>query len=103
MSDLFRRAESILEAASARNASSADTAIVLDRAGGMRILSSEGWTLAGIIREFGAAEVYMVRNCAATTTVEGWSTMDHCTISRKLSRSAQGYAATLQVTPQLLN
>jgi hypothetical protein len=86
MSDLSRRAESILEAASVPGARSAGTAIVLDRAGSMRILSSEGWTLNGIIGEFGAAEVYMIGNCARAITVEGWSPTDHCTVRQQYRR-----------------
>jgi hypothetical protein len=82
VSDLIRRAESILEAASVRGAMSAGTAIVLDRAGSIRIINSEGWTLNGIIGELGAAEVYMIRNCAAAIAVEGWSTTGRCTVTR---------------------
>lgn len=48
----------------------------------MRILNSEGWTLMGLIREYGAAEVYMIRNSPAAITVEGWSTTQHCTVSQ---------------------
>ena len=83
MNDLFRRAQSILEAASVPGCRSAGTAIVLDRNGGLRILNSEGWTLMGIVREFGAAEAYLIGNSGASITVEGWSTMDQCKITQK--------------------
>jgi hypothetical protein len=86
VSELFRRADSILEAASVPGASSAGTAIVMDRAGGMRILNSEGWTLNGIIGELGAAEVYMIKYGAEAITVEAWSTTDRCTVTRTPAR-----------------
>lgn len=82
MSELFRRADSILEAASAPGASSVGTAIVMDRKGCMRILNSEGWTLNGIIGELGAAEVYLIRYGAKAITVDAWSTTDRCTVTR---------------------
>lgn len=86
MSELFRRADSILEAASVPGASSIGTAIVMDREGGMRILNSEGWTLNGIIGELGAAEVYMIRYGGEAITVEAWSTTDRCTVTRRALR-----------------
>ena len=82
MSKLFRRADSILEAASVPGASSVGTAIVMDREGRMRILNLEGWTLDGIIGELGAAEVYLVRHGADAITVEAWSTTDRCTVTK---------------------
>ena len=112
MSELSRRADSILEAASVRGASCEATAIVMDRAGGMRILNSEGWTLPGIIGELGAAEVYMIRYGAQAITVEAWSTTDRCTITRTparppalqvpalLSAQTRSYAAISQVIPR---
>jgi hypothetical protein len=86
VSELFRRADSILEAASVPGASSVGTAIVMDREGGMRILNSEGWTLNGIIGELGAAEVYMIRYGVEAITVEAWSTTDRCTVTRTPAR-----------------
>jgi hypothetical protein len=114
VTELFRRADSILEAASVPGASSIGTAIVMDRKGGMRILNSDGWTLNGIIGELGAAEVYMIRYGAEAITVEAWSTTDRCTVSRtpaqppmfhtrELPRAQGGYAAMLQVTPRLFS
>jgi hypothetical protein len=111
VNDLFLRAESILDVASAPGANSDGTVILMDRAGQLRVMSLEGWTLPALISEFGAREVYMVRKRAETITVEGWSVTDRCTMSRAQNRptfagrmplhSAGGYAATSQVTPQL--
>jgi hypothetical protein len=86
VSELFRRADSILEAACVPGDSSGGTAIVMDREGGIRIMNSEGWTLNGIINELGAAEVYMIQYCAETITVEAWSTTDHCTVAKTPAR-----------------
>lgn len=82
MNGLYRRAESILEIAAAPGAGQEGTAIVLDRAGSLRVLSSEGWTLAGLIREFGAAEVYLIKRWCGSITVEGWTASGQCTLSR---------------------
>ena len=110
MSDLFRRAESILDVASAPGAESDGTVIVLDRAGHLRMLSPGEWTLPALVHEFGAREVYMVRNRAGSITVEAWSATDRCTISRKQAGHAFSltmptisgcYAARSQMSPQL--
>jgi hypothetical protein len=95
MSELSRRADSILEAASVPGASSIGTAIVMDREGGMRMLNSEGWTLNGIIGELGAAEVYMIRYGARVITVEAWSTTDRCTVTRTPVRAPVFQSAAL--------
>lgn len=111
VSQLFRRAESILEVASSPGANSGPTAIVLDRAGQLRVLNQDGWTRLGLIEEFGAREVYIVKRRAGTVTVEGWSANDCCTVSTKEAgkpwmdlvpmRAALPYAARSHVTPQL--
>jgi hypothetical protein len=111
VSQLFRRAESILQVAASPGANAAPTAIVLDRAGQLRVLNQDGWTRSGLIEEFGAREVYMVKKRAGTVTVEAWSANDHCTVSTKEPGNAWSdlmpvhaglpYAATLHVTPQL--
>jgi hypothetical protein len=111
VNDLFRRAESILDIASTEGADSAGTVIVLDRAGQLRVLNPEGWTLPALVAEFGAREVYVVNKFAQTITVEGWSPSDSCTIGRQLNRNALAalrqlnpaacYAERSQVTPQL--
>ena len=87
--------------------------IVLDHAGQLRVLSIDGWSLTGLIQEFGAREIYMVKQCADTTSVEGWSATESCTIRQQNARKPPTdmvpthglagcrYAATLQLTPQL--
>jgi len=100
---LLRRAESILEVAAAPSASGTGTFIVVDRSGSVRMMNSEGWTMTGIIQEFGANEVYLVRKHNGTTTVEGWTPTDRCTISQQEKAKKPAYAAMLQVMPRLLN
>jgi hypothetical protein len=101
VSELFRKADSILEAASAPGASSVGTAIVMDRSGGMRILNSAGWTLNGIIGELGAAEVYLIGYRAEAITVEAWSTTGRCTVTRTLPKPPVFHApALLEATPR---
>jgi hypothetical protein len=111
VSQLFRRAESILEVAASPGATSCPTAIVLDRDGQLRVLNQTGWTRSGLIEEFGAREVYIVKKRGGTVTVEGWSANDNCTVSTKeAGRSWQEllpvhaglpYAAMSHVIPQL--
>lgn len=106
----MRRAESILEVASAPGAETAETVLVIDRSGQLRMLSADGWSLAGLIREFGAEEIYRVKKAGGRITVEGWSPTDQCTIvqnhGRKLQRDLPAldcfdYREMSQVTPQL--
>ncbi|MGD1070238.1 MAG: hypothetical protein ABSB15_08865 [Bryobacteraceae bacterium] len=81
MNHLYRRTESILEIASAPGAGPDGTAIVLDRAGSLRVLSSDGWTLGGLVQEFGAEEAYLVKRLSGTITVEGWTATGQCRLS----------------------
>jgi hypothetical protein len=111
VNELFRRTESILDVALTEGADSAGTVIVLDRAGQLRVLNPEGWTVPALVAEFGAREVYVVKKLAEAITVEGWSATDSCTIGRKQNRSVPTavpqmslvapYAAMSQVIPQL--
>lgn len=87
VSHLRRRAESILRVATAPHAKPEGTAIVLDRAGLVRVVNPEGWTLSALIQEFGGVEVYMVKKFAGTVTVEGWSLQDRCTLRQQQSES----------------
>jgi hypothetical protein len=101
VSQLFRRAESILEVAASPGANSGPTAIVLDRAGQLRVMNQDGWSRSGLIEEFGAREVYLIKRRAGSVTVEGWSANDCCTVSTKQAGNPWTYAARSHVTPQL--
>jgi hypothetical protein len=79
----FQRAEEILDVASAeRSSQDQETAILIDRRGGIRMLDSTGWSLPGLLAEFGAAVVYRVRKSGAAVKVEGWDGMQKCEIQR---------------------
>lgn len=82
---LIRRAESILDVAGV-SANPEGSAILLDREGGMRMMSLDGWSLSGLITEFGAREIYRVRRVADTVIVEGWSLREQCTLRRQVGR-----------------
>jgi hypothetical protein len=101
VSQLFRRAESILEVAASPGANSGSTAIVLDHSGQLRVMNQDGWSRLGLIEEFGAREVYLINRRAGKVTVEGWSANDCCTVSTKQTANPWTYAARSHVTPQL--
>ena len=98
---MFRRAESILEVAASPGANSGPTAIVLDRFGQLRVMNQDGWSRLGLIEEFGAREVYLIKRRAGSVTVEGWSANDCCTVSTKQAGIPWTYAARSHGTPQL--
>ena len=98
VSQLLRRAESILRVATAPNAKAEGTAIVLDRAGLVRVVNPDGWTLSALIQEFGGVEVYIVSKFAGTVTVEAWSVLDRCTVREKDSRANAGSDGSVWAT-----
>ena len=81
MSTLLRKAESIFEIAIAPAAEYDNAALVIDRAGGMRVLNSAEWSLPAIICEFGASEVYLIQRGLGKLKVEGWSATERCVVS----------------------
>src|ERR1700691_3004189 len=82
VSTLLRNAESIFEIAVAPAAEYDNAALVVDRAGGIRMLNSAEWSLPAIICEFGAAEVYLIVRQSGKLKVEGWSANEKCVVSR---------------------
>jgi hypothetical protein len=79
--NLLRKAESVLEVAAGNSSALGRTALIVDRAGGMRVLDSAEWSLPAMIREFGAAEVYVIDRGTGATKVEGWSSSESCIVS----------------------
>ena len=61
-----------------------ETAILIDRAGGMRMLDPCGWSLPALSAEYGASAVYKVERRGTTVRVEGWSGGQRCLIQRDL-------------------
>lgn len=101
MHTLLRRAEDIVEIAVQSGRAAGESVIVLDRQGGMRMLDPAGWTLEGLIGEFGASEVFRLESRGGTVRVEGWSPSERCQVQRKstherfanLMRRQAGYPA----------
>jgi hypothetical protein len=81
VSTLLRNAESIFDIAVAPAAEHDNAALVVDRAGGMRMLNAAEWSLPAIICEFGAAEVYLIVRKSGKLKVEGWSASERCVVS----------------------
>ena len=79
----MQRAEDILDIAVVKDCHAQDLVILIDRQGGMRMLNPEGWSLAALSTEFGAAAVYKVERRGGTVRVEGWDGTQRCLIQRK--------------------
>jgi hypothetical protein len=85
---LAQRAEEVLEiAAEAGREIGEDTAILINRHGGMRMLNAAGWSLSGLLAEFGAAAVYKVERRSAAIRVEAGSGSERCFIERALAEA----------------
>jgi len=83
VTDFLRRAEEILEVAiGAPHDVEQETAIVIDRQGGIRMLDAAGWSLSGLMAEFGAAAVYRMKKSRGSVRVEGWDGMQRCELQR---------------------
>jgi hypothetical protein len=78
VSEFFRRAEEILQIATTGNAGAGDTALVLDRQGGLRMLDPSGWSLPALAAEYGAQAVYRVIRRGNSVRVEGWNGFERC-------------------------
>lgn len=82
--------------------------ILFDAAGGMRMLDPAGWSLIGLIREFGAREIYRIERRNGAVRVEGWTETQQCLLQRKSARPklpacypSTCYPSTLQAVPML--
>jgi hypothetical protein len=87
VSNLRRVAESIFEAASNPAAEYQNAALVVDRAGGVRVLDCAAWSLTAIISEFGASEVYLIARKSGQLKVEAWSTAEVCVVTKPAERA----------------
>jgi hypothetical protein len=95
VSEFFRRAEEILQVAVAGNAGAGDTALVLDRQGGLRMLDPSGWSLPALAAEYGAAAVYRVIRRGDSVRVEGWNGSQRCLLE---GHSAAAHLSNLLAT-----
>ena len=81
MDGLLQAAEELLEVASQVD-EDCETAIVIDRSGGVRILSGDGWALPALAAEAGAAAVFRLRRRVGVVRVEGWQGSKRCLLER---------------------
>jgi hypothetical protein len=109
----LQRAEEILEVAASSGESAGDCLILFDNAGGMRMFDPVGWSVTGLIREFGAREIYKIERRNGAVRVEGWSASQQCLLQRKSNGyrlpgcfpnsyyPSPRYPSTLQAVPRL--
>lgn len=83
MSAFLRQAEEILEVAMAGGSGAQTVAIVIERAGGMRMLDPSGWTLPALSAEFGAAAVFRIERRSGAVRVEGLAGSERCLLERR--------------------
>ncbi|MDR3698401.1 MAG: hypothetical protein P4L56_02125 [Candidatus Sulfopaludibacter sp.] len=88
MSQFVRKAEEILDVATAGGNTLTNAAILIDRQGGLRMLDSTGWSLTGLAAEYGAAAVYKIERRGQAVRVEGWNGSDRCLLQRGMAPSA---------------
>ena len=81
MSRFWTDAMQVLETASraARDEAPADLAVILDAAGGLRIVAAEGWSTEGLRSEYGGT-VYHVTRTGRDVCVEGRAAGMSCTL-----------------------
>jgi len=82
VSQFLKKAEEILEVATAGGNTLTDTVILIDRQGGFRMMDPTGWSLPGLAAEFGAAAVYKIERRGNAVRVEGWDGSDRCLLQR---------------------
>ena len=85
-----------------------DSAIVVERQGGLRIVDAGGWSLGGLRAEYGASAVYHIERTSATVRVEGRDGRQRCVIEQSTGGRVLDslpatptvlYAVMLQVRP----
>lgn len=70
MSQLRREASQIFDIALAASGEDCDVMLTVDHAGGIRILESAGWSLAGLQAHYGAASAYQIRRADGRVRIE---------------------------------
>lgn len=100
MSEFFRRAEEILEIATAGSAAMGDTLMVLDRQGGFHMLNPEGWSLPALAAEYGAEAVYKVERRGSAVRVEGWNGSERCLLQGQNSQQRARSLFGMPFAPQ---
>ena len=82
VSTLALEAEEILAIAAQAGPAGEDTAILINRQGGMRMLNAAGWSLSGLLAEFGAAAVYKVERRRSAIRVEAGNGAERLIVER---------------------
>lgn len=88
----LQQAEEILDIASRGSQDSQNSAIVIDRQGGMRMLDGAGWSLRALAAEFGAASAFKVERRGGAVRVEGLAGSERCLLQRTLGHRRPGFA-----------
>lgn len=103
MDRFLRRAEEVLEIAATSAERSGECLILFDNTGGMRMFDPAGWSVTGLICEFGAREIYRIERRNGAVRVEGWSASQQCLLQRQISPKVPTvlYPSTLQAVPRL--
>jgi hypothetical protein len=84
---LAKQTREVLEIAAAAGRESAeDTAILIGREGGMLVKPSAGWSVSGLLTEYGAVAVYKVERRGAMVRVEGGNGIERCVVERECCR-----------------
>ena len=86
VSAFYRRAEDILEIATAGDGRLGDSVLVLDRQGGLRIMEAAGWSFPALAAEFGAEAIYKIERRGGKVRVEGWDGSRRCLLQSETSR-----------------
>jgi hypothetical protein len=104
MNEFLARAKGLLHIAATGGSATVGSFVLIDRCGGMRIIRSDGWSMAGAIQEFGAAEIFHIQRSANAIKVDGWSPVAECTLSSQDAQPGtvvQGrHASMLQLAPR---
>jgi hypothetical protein len=103
VSRFLERAEEVLAVALTNAEGARESLILFDNAGGMRMFDPAGWSVTGLICEFGAREIYRIERRNGAVRVEGWSASQQCLLQRKTgpNRLPAFYPSTLQAVPRL--
>lgn len=100
MSRFWEDAVQILETARrSRDGSSGDLALIIDPAGGLRIVPAEGWSTEGLCSEYGGT-VYHVTRSGHGVCVEGRAAGMSCTLRVPFLTPPRSPAAPQKLLPE---
>jgi hypothetical protein len=97
---LINHAEDLLEIAFVSENRDETAAIVLERAGGFRMLDAAGWSLPALKDEFGATAVFKVEKRGPRVRVEAWDGRERCLLERSRVPFAAAAMPAANTLPQ---